>query len=242
MKPAPLLALMALLAVATARAEPDADPADAGLADAAANEGDSGSVVDASPPIHEIVDDAIRALSRKRNAAGLWYTQRGRYPEALNAFREAHDLDRTDPEITENLGYLHQLLGNRFDAIRYYRETLRLSSRRRTALKNLAEVLAADGASAEALAEADDLLTRARRVKDNDPEIIRRQARIAARRGRYDDARKLYDEALTLDPADDALALELGDFHRDFGHPNEALIWYRRVREPEEALREAARR
>ena len=207
-------------------ADPDLDPADPPL----------------PSPLGAIFDQAARAAARDRNRLGLDHTRHHRYPEALAAFREAHALDPTDPEITNNLGYLHHLLGNRIDAERYLRETLRLHPHRAAASDNHAELLAEDRAAPPRLAEAADLLARLRLLRGNDPAIIRRQAHLATRRGQFDAARRFYDARLARAPADDALALELGDFYRALGEPDRALDWYRRVRSPDGDLTEAARR
>lgn len=202
---------------------------------------DAGPPPDAGRPVGAIFDEAARAAARDRNALGLRLTARGRYPEALTAFREGHALDPSDAEITNNLGYLHLLLGNRLDAERYLRETLRQSPRRAAAIDNLAELLADDREPAR-LAEAADLLAKLRLLRGNEPRIIRRQARVAARRGQFDAARRFYDALLAAAPVDDALALELGDFYRALGELDAAMGWYRRVRAPDGELSDAARR
>ncbi|MCB9551031.1 MAG: tetratricopeptide repeat protein [Myxococcales bacterium] len=232
---------LALLLAGAARAQdagPDAGLLDLGLQDPADAPAEA---PDAGRPLGAIFDQAARAAARDRNRIGLAHTAEHRYPEALAAFREAHALDPTDPEITNNLGFLHHLLGNRVDAERYLRETLRLQPQRAVALDNLAELLAEDRAAPARLAEAADLLARLRLLRGNDPAIIRRQAQLAARRGQFDLARRYYEARLARAPADDALALELGDFYRALGEPDRALDWYRRVRADGE-LGDAARR
>lgn len=231
-------ALLALLLAGAAHAE-DAGP-DAGLLDLGPPD-PADAPPDAGRPLGAIFDQAARAAARDRNRIGLAHTAEHRYPEALAAFREAHALDPTDPEITNNLGFLHHLLGNRIDAERYLRETLRLQPQRAVALDNLAELLAEDRAAPARLAEAAELLARLRLLRGNDPAIIRRQAQLAARRGQFDTARRYYEARLAQAPADDGLALELGDFYRALGEPDRALEWYRRVRADGE-LGDAARR
>lgn len=228
---------LALAAPAIGAPDGGFDPLPGGLLDA----GLPPPAPDAGPPLGAIFESAARAAARDRNRLGLRHTEEHHYPEALAAFREAHALDPTDAEITNNLGYLHLLLGNRIDAERYLRETLRQRPGRAAAIDNLAELLAADHAPPAALAEAADLLARLRLLRGNDPRIITRQARVAVRRGELDAARRHYDERLARAPADDPLALELGDFHRALGEPERAMAWYRRVRDPEH-LGEAARR
>ena len=209
----------------------DPDATDAGASDAST-----------SPPLAEVFDEAIRNLARSKNREALRAFERKDYPAALALFRQAYDLDRLDPEITNNLAYLYEVLGNRGEAERFYRETLAMDAKRSIAHLNLADLMALEGADDARLAEAADLLARARELRGNQAGIIRRQAELAARRGRFAEAERFFQELLERAPADDALALTLGDFYRAFGKDDEALSWYRRVEDPDGLLKEAARR
>ncbi len=181
-------------------------------------------------------------MAREANQAGIDATQRKDFPAALVAFRRAHEAAPGDPEIATNFAYLQHLLGNHAEAKRLYRLTLRLDRDRHSAYINLAELLMRRGASAADLKEAHAVLTRARSRLGNDAEVVLQQARLAARQGRAGEAERLYRKRLDLDVATDALFLEVGDFHRDRGRPEDALRWYRRVQDPDGPLQKAAQR
>ncbi len=202
---------------------------------------DAGPPPDAGRPLGDIFAEAARAAARDRNALGLRLLREGETPDAHEAFREAYALDPTDPEIADNLGFTSFKLGNRVDAERYFEEALRLSPRRATALHNLADLLS-ESDDPRRLERAAALLARLRMRRDNDPAIIVRQARVAARRHLFAAARDFYTERLAQGPIDDALAIELGDFERDRGELQTALEWYRRVKPPSPAAAEARRR
>ena len=216
---------------------------DAGVAPPGTTSADAGP--DAEPNLGEVttlVDSVFRKMAREANQAGIDATGRKDFPAALVSFRRAHEAAPEDPEIANNFAYLQHLLGNHAEAKRLYRLTLRLDRDRRRAYINLTELLMRRGASAADLTEADEILTRARSRLGNDAEVVLQQARLAARRGHAGEADRLYRKRLDLDVANDALYLELGDFNRDHGRPEDALRWYRRVQDPDGPLQKAARR
>jgi tetratricopeptide (TPR) repeat protein len=178
-----------------------------------------------------MVDVALRNLARARNAEALERLRDNDRPAALAKLREAYALDRTDAEIVNNLGYVLLLLGNRAEAVSTLREALSLDPQRVPAMLNLVDLLADEGSEPERLAEAAALLTRARELKGNQPRLIRRQALVAARRGRFDEAERFWREVLALTPAAerDAAQLEVGDFYRDFGREADAIAAYRGI-------------
>ena len=179
-----------------------------------------------------LVDEAFLHLARTRNAEGLGALQRNDLPAALSSFKEAHDLDPENAEHTNNLAFLHFRLGNVEDAERYYRETLQQDPQRFIAHLNLADLLSAPTATTPRLREAAELLVRARELRGNDVKLVARQARIAARLGLQDEAARFYREIVDRTVPDQTLALEIGDFHRDFGQFDEALSWYKRFPGP----------
>lgn len=178
-----------------------------------------------------LVDEAFQHLARARNADGLAALQRGDLPTALARFREAHDLDPENSEHTNNLAYLHFRLGNVEDAERWYRETIRQDPDRFIAHLNLADLLSAPTANTARLQEASTLLVRARELRGNDAKVVLRQARIAARLGQFEAADRFYRALVDTAPPDAVLAVEIGDFHRDFAHFDDALTWYRKFPE-----------
>ena len=210
-----------------------------------AADADSDAGADAAPNlggVSALAESAIREVAREANEAGLAATQRKDFPAALVQFRRAYAASPDDPEITNNYAYLQFLLGNHVEAKRLYRLTLRLDARRRVAYVNLVELLMRRDATREELAEAETVLQRARDQLGNDPEVVLNQARLAARRGQVRVAERLYRQRIALKKGDDALFLEVGDFHRDRGRPEAALEFYRRVKGKGARLQTAALR
>lgn len=182
-------------------------------------------------------------LAKLRNKAALRFFEQGNHPAALEAFREAARLDPEDPEITNNLAYLLQLLGNRAEAEKYYRRTLELDPDRYVAHVNLADLLGEDGETTDRLSEAAALLVRARELKGNRASIILRQARVASRRGLVEEGVRFWNDYAAIEPPGDEKKLEIGDFYLEFGREDEALSWFRQVEGKRTELRsQAARR
>lgn len=190
----------------------------------------------------ELVDDALERLARRRNDEALKLYQKKDYPGALALFQTAYKLDPASAEICNNLAFLYQLLGNYDAAEGYYRRTLKLDSERFVAYLNLVDLLAMQSDTPQRLEEASKLLTRAREIRGNVPEIILRQARVAVKSGVFEQGERFYTEYLETEVAGDLLSIEIGDFYRDFARYDDALNWYRRVDEDGQYGAEAARR
>ncbi len=188
------------------------------------------------------MDDALERLAVRRNKEALKLYREKDYPGALAVFQQAYKLDPDNPEICNNLAFLYQLLGNYDAAERYYRRTLKLDPDRFVAYLNLVDLLAMQADTPQRLAEASGLLTKARELKGNAPDLILRQARIAVRSGRFEKAERFYNEYFETEVVSDELRVEVGDFYRDFAKYNEALSWYRQVDENGDYGSEAARR
>jgi tetratricopeptide (TPR) repeat protein len=190
----------------------------------------------------ELVDDALERLARRRNNEALKLYQKKDYPGALALFQTAYKLDPDSAEICNNLAFLYQLLGNYDAAERYYRRTLNLDSERFVAYLNLVDLLAMQSDTPQRLAEASRLLTRAREIRGNVPDLILRQARVAVKSGEFEQGERFFAEYFETESASDVLCIEVGDFFRDFARYDDALNWYRHVDEDGEYGAEAARR
>jgi len=118
----------------------------------------------------------------------------GRLDEAREQLRVAADLDPLSPEVRHNLGVVLERQGKRDEAIAAYRAALRYRSDyepSRTALKRLGVPVRAGGPLGP-----DEQRARA----------LAEQAEGAARRGAYDEALALLDQADALAPRDALLA------------------------------------
>jgi Flp pilus assembly protein TadD len=240
-----LAALLLAIGTAAAAQPPDAGPfgpddeADGGLGEEFTRlDGPDGG---ADAAMNRVLGDAMKKIAASRNAEARRLLDKKNFPLALARFREAHDLDPLNPEITGNLGYICYLLGNHEEAERLYRLALKQDPERYVTHLNLADLLAARGTDPERFAEAARLLVRARELKGNKAAVILRQARVAVLRGEYEQAEGFYKEHISNKKPGDALRLEIGDFYRDLGRGEEALQWYRQI-DDEELGREAAGR
>ncbi len=239
------LAVLVLAAVPVAAGADDAGPQDYGDGfDAGPGDGVT-AVADPDAGItaemNQVLGEAMKKMAAARNAEARRLLEKKNFPLALARFREAHDLDPQNPEITGNLGYIYFLLGNHEEAERLYRWTLKLDPERFVTHLNLADLLVARGTDPARFAEAASLLVRARELKGNNTVVILRQARVGVLRGEYEEAERFYKEYLSNRKPGDALRLEIGDFYRDLGRGDEALQWYRQI-DDEDLGREAAGR
>ena len=198
------------------------------------------------PSPEELLRPSFSKLARMRNEHALRLFGEKKYPEALAAFRDANEMAPEDAEITGNMAYLLQVLGNHEEAETWYRRTLELDPDRAVSLINLADLLAVethgDLASADLLAEAAGLLVRARELRGNRRDLLLRQARLATRRGLFDEGVRFWSEVEEVGPVDDRFRLEIADFYRSYGREEEALLWYRSLQGEGEAGRQAALR
>ena len=184
-------------------------------------------------------DSAFHKMARDRNAEALAKYKAGDYPGALAAIRLAHEAAPDDPEILNNAGYLHHRLGDLEAAERFYRRALEVSPKRYVAHINLADLMMAQAATPARLGEVADLLRRARAIKGNHPDVIRRQAQVADRQGQTEEARRFYRELEQVGPLKPAALLEIAAFHRGLGEEEEALSRYRALLASELAPEEA---
>lgn len=120
-----------------------------------------------------------RARARGSNDLGLKEVQGGNYPEAIRLFREAHEADRADPEVLNNLAYALLLAGDAVGAAPVLVKTLTVAPRRTMGWETLGQVLAALGepvapvgafrASVEVASDRDRARKRLERVAEKSP-------------------------------------------------------------------------
>jgi tetratricopeptide (TPR) repeat protein len=80
--------------------------------------------------------------ARIHNEQGLSYFNDGELEKAVKLFKEASQLDKSDPEILNNLGYALLKQGNVESAEDAILETLAIAPGRATAWQNLGDILA----------------------------------------------------------------------------------------------------
>jgi tetratricopeptide (TPR) repeat protein len=186
-------------------------------------------VPDKPPADLEVFSTSLGKQAELRNAEGLRYHEQGDYPRALSALRAAYDLSPDSTEIVNNLAYLLHRLGSRDEAIRFYRLALELDPNRYSAHINLVDLLMELDSNEETLSEAARLLVKARELSGNKPSVLLRQARTAARRGRFHEAELFYKEYSMQKDLNDKRRIEIGDFYQDFNRTGIAKRYYSEV-------------
>lgn len=244
--------VVAAPSVAAVRAQSVAPPTPAvevtGHASAGGVRPDAGLDV-GSEGLADMVGGAISRLGLQSKQRGLVRLAAHDYPAALELLTQAWSVAPDDPDLSRELGRLHMLLGRRAPAEAHLRRALQLRPGDAGAGTALADLLAESPTDEARLSEAASLLEAIRLGPGARPgasqrvQVILRQARVAAARGRFEEAQRFYNAYRAEAPLDDGLRLELGDFHRDRGRPEEALAHYRKVgRADPERARLAAQR
>ena len=210
-----------------------------GAVPAGAAAGDAGTAAESE--LAQLDDSVARLAEAARQNADALLAAKD-YPGALKALQQAHELDPKHAGAATHLAELYALLGNSPRAEQTYREVLALDPEQADAHVGLAELLARDPHDAARLNEAASLLARARELRGNQPDIVLRQARVAAASARFDDAEREYLGYLELAGRSDAIEIEIGDFYRDEGRSDQALGFYRAVSQAPENARVAAQR
>lgn len=178
----------------------------------------------------ERLEDAMARLAEQTKADAMESLEARDYPTAFELLNRAQAIDPDDPAVNHQLGRLHMLLGQRAEAEQHLRRALAAEVGGAVAGLALADLLAEPPTTEPGLVEAASLLRAARLRSGPDPTIVLRQARVAAARGHFEEAQQFYAGYQTLQPdVSNALRLELGDLHRDHGHKEEALGWYRQI-------------
>jgi len=135
-----------------------------------------------------------------RNNLGFVFLQTGRYQEAMVQFQQALQINPYDAGARFNLGFVLLRLGRADEAVVHYQRALQLNPGSVNILTGLAWVLAT--ASPAALRDghkAVDLAERANQTAGGeDPVILRTLAAAYAEDGRFDDAVRNAQNALTL--------------------------------------------
>jgi Flp pilus assembly protein TadD len=117
-----------------------------------------------------------RARARQLNARGLGLAKTERYDDAVTAFQAAHEADRADPEIRENLGIALLKAGRAEEAERALLAALEIGPRRASAWGSLAFAYAKLGRHTEAV----KLLLTAYRFAPNQRRAIESYTRQAS--------------------------------------------------------------
>jgi len=116
-----------------------------------------------------------RTLARNLNERGLALSRAQNYTEAAAVFRQAHEADRGDPEIRENLGFALLKAGQLSEAESATLSALEIGPTRATAWGSLGHIYAKQGRREDAIA----LLRAAHRVAPDPGRVLQTYARQA---------------------------------------------------------------
>jgi len=89
--------------------------------------------------------------ARKKIDEGLALYREKKYPEALKAFQEAHQIQPSNAQVANNIGFIHFRLGDYEKALTWYQESLALDPKRAIAWANMGEACEKLGKKADAV-------------------------------------------------------------------------------------------
>lgn len=192
-------------------------------------------------------EGAIRQLLRLREAhepsfevermLGRVYDDMGREQEALDAYGRAIELDDAYPYLHFRYGELLRDNDRLSDAKRAFRDALSLEPELWEASLSLADVLIAEGNTAEA---EKVLLPVAERDRDN-MRILHMLAQLYVDEGRFDDAIKIIEARGDRGTLPGEIAMLLGRLYYEAGDFDESLAVFEEFFDPEHGSPELAR-
>ena len=157
---------------------------------------------------------------------GSFYEQTEAYDKAEAALKEGLVLDPNNSRLYFRLGVVYDKLGRKDDSIAAMEKVIHLDPENANALNYLGYTYADMGVK---LGEAEQLIRRALKQKPGDGYIIDSLAWVFYKRGQYDEALPLMEQAVTLVPDDPVVREHLGDVYSRLGLTQKALQSYRRA-------------
>lgn len=165
----------------------------------------------------------------------------GRYDEALDSFRLALELADTDSLRSEILGYTGDLYHARWEAegsrrtadmkrcYAAYDKALKINPDNESVLNNYAYFLSLEGRN---LDRALQMSERATELSQNNATYLDTRAWVLYRLGRYEEAKRIMRQALSLDRTDSPeLKIHYGDILAALGDSYMAEVYWRRALE-----------
>ena len=148
-----------------------------------------------------------------QNALGTALAAQEKYGDAKISFNKAIDLDHSDPELWENLGYCHYYLFEYREARQCYQKALNLNSGRIPAHRGLGATLLAQAKYSSALRH----LLLAYQGKENDAGIVTDLGIAYMYLGQLNEAAKWFDKSLELNASDARVYNLIGHLHLEKG-------------------------
>jgi len=145
----------------------------------------------------------IRRILKERDTAeahllaGSFYLTSLKYMEALEELRRAQEMDPDLPGVQPQLGESYALTGSRQMAIRIFEAQLKSDPANFDALASLGWLYL----DADRTEEAEQLLTKARRMKPDNTDVLFQLARLARQQEKLEEAAALLERIIALQPA-----------------------------------------
>lgn len=167
-----------------------------------------------------------------RMRRGYTLERQKRYAEAADAYRQMLDYADTDSlrsDLWGMIGNARYQSGDKSGCYRSFRKALGYFSDNATVLNNYAYFLSEDGRE---LDRAMEMATRANFLSENNPTFLDTLAWILYRMGRYDEAKRYMQQAISLDRSPSAeLYIHYGDILYALGEDFMAQTYWRKALE-----------
>jgi tetratricopeptide (TPR) repeat protein len=148
--------------------------------------------------------------STARLAIGRFYALGGDIAKAEQHLKTSTSLNPRSFDAWASLADLYrQAMGKPVDAIAAYRQALKLNADHVAARVGLASALTSTGQRQEAVAEAKKL----EGMAPQNAGVLRTVGRIYSLSGQFDDAMRVYDQVLKIDPKSTVTRLDRGDLY-----------------------------
>jgi Flp pilus assembly protein TadD len=158
---------------------------------------------------------------------GMQLCEKGAYADARESFQVALSLQPGDPDLLFNLGQCYDRLGQHAQAEPIYEQCLQRSPNHPECWHALCVLLVNTGRRAEAGRRVDEWMKQKPRLSSPYAE----EGWLRGHDGDLPSARRRYQDALSLNPADQRALIELARLYETMGRPDRAYVLYERALE-----------
>jgi tetratricopeptide (TPR) repeat protein len=151
------------------------------------------SLIEAGAVNTTVTAPAPSATSASAEQTGDALEARQRYQAALSAYSKAPQMTAT---LLNKMGIAYQMMFNTKDALRCYKESLKLDPRNPLVLNNLGTVYA----SLKQYSQADHMYRKALKLSPNSALVLKNLGTNLLTEKRYDKGWEAYKQALAVDP------------------------------------------
>ncbi len=181
------------------------------------------------------IDEAIRRMETMVKTAsdkpeimlylGGMYEEKKEYEQAVKVLKQGLALAPDNTKLYFRLGVVYDKQGKKQSSIETMKHLIGLDPQHSNALNYLGYTYTESGKN---LDEAEQLITRALKIKPDDGYITDSLGWVHYKKGNYDLALQYLQKAAALVPDDPIILEHLGDAYLKMNTPNKALKYYRR--------------